>query len=278
METRFEDHQHLSWQNCKPSLLCFQIKSQKVPGQYLHRQQVLHDHRGNCLHKQTRVNDKNSKEHYNIYQWQKEAAQAKTYSKPKLEYNFLRSSLVSSVPMLQNTNRTMDNKIAWSWKIISTNYEEPSRGNYYKSIKTNLPTATVPIYGYIDSPSISLKGKQVRHDFRSGTTKFLIKNEYVTHSIRKKKSFWHVYIYIHIMVLCSYILDIAISPYLTKLVKVLKVCLVKSIPHNFNVHVIQVLQKHKSNTNLSIYIYIYWERERSQVSKESCYIIKHMDN
>lgn len=31
----------------------------------------------------------------------------------------------------------------------------------------------VPIYGDIDCPSVSFKGKQVRHDFSSGATKFL---------------------------------------------------------------------------------------------------------
>lgn len=53
--------------------------------------------------------------------------------------------------------------------------------------------------------------------------------------------------------MCVHIAYIAIDPYLTELVKVFEVCLVKSIPHNFNVHVIQVLQQYKSSTNLSIY-------------------------
>lgn len=37
------------------------------------------------------------------------------------------------------------------------------------------------------------------------------------------------------------------NTYLTKPVKVFKVCLVKSIPHDFNIHVIQILKKRMKN-------------------------------
>lgn len=41
----------------------------------------------------------------------KKKQEQKAYSKPKLEYSFLRSSLVSSVPILQNTNQMNRTKL-----------------------------------------------------------------------------------------------------------------------------------------------------------------------
>lgn len=43
---------------------------------------------------------------------------------------------------------------------------------------------------------------------------------------------------------------LSIDAHLAELVKILKVCLVKSVPHYFNVHVIQVLQDRESKGNV----------------------------
>lgn len=56
----------------------------------------------------------------------------KAYSKPKLEYNFLRSSRVSSVPMLQeNTNIKDKKKNACSRKIGRISHEKPFQTKFF---------------------------------------------------------------------------------------------------------------------------------------------------
>lgn len=88
----------------------------------------------------------------------------------------------------------------------------------------------LPVNGDIHCPSISLKGKEVRHDLCSGTAQFLCRILIFKFRLQLKAA--------QEKLVQNFSSRHATKPHLTKPVEILKISLVKSIPHNLNVHVI----------------------------------------
>lgn len=146
-----------------------------------------------------------------------------TYNKPKLEYSFRRSSLVNSVPILENmTERCQYHMIVH----ITTNKEVCNKIIRFEvENRKNLAT-----YLFIVMFTALLSAS---NDRRSHIISAVAPPSFCITQKVNMNTRWNWRIQLKPLYLCS--------SYFTEFVKVLKVCFVKSVPHNLDIHVIQIL-------------------------------------